>query len=84
VGYGSLFEPKEVVLIKKVALSLALASSLTVGGMAQAQPGPGPEPGYGGFGGLWSAESVLLAGFVIGGIIVVADRVDNRKNPSSP
>ncbi len=70
------FQPVEVPLIKKVALSLALASSLSVGGMAHAQE----EPLLFGLG----TEAFFVTAFVIGGVIIVADRVDSRDSPTSP
>lgn len=69
-------------MIKKVALSLALASSLAVSGMAQAQP-----MGYGGAGGplgMTTTEFVFFSAFVVGGTFLVADRVDSRKKATSP
>ncbi|HRD45879.1 MAG TPA: hypothetical protein PLF78_05285 [Caulobacter sp.] len=63
-------------MIKKVALSLALASSLSVGGMAHAQE----EPLLFGLG----TEAFFVTAFVIGGAVIVFDRVDSRDNPASP
>lgn len=68
-------------MIKKVALSLALASSLAVSGMAQAQP---TGYGAGGWLGMTTTEFVFLSAFVVGGTILVADRVDSRKKATSP
>jgi len=68
-------------LIKKVALSLALASSLAVSGMAQAQP---TGYGAGGLLGMTTTEFVFLSAFVVGGTVLVVDRVDSRKKATSP
>jgi len=76
-------------LIKKVALSLALASSLAVSGMAQAEPQSGGMGGYGGGGGgapgsMSSLELLALAGLGILGGYAVYHQADNRTRGTSP
>lgn len=74
-------------MIKKVALSLALASSVAVSGMAQAEPQVGGMGGYGGgggAGGFLTSELLALAALGIVGGYAVYHQTDNRTKGTSP